>query len=139
MFTTIVKYHSLSKEDRDTLGTVNSEAPETTIALAARELRMIESALRLAVVLGVMTFTALMTHLFFDPLTPSLSSLVNFVSAFFVAIIPNFIVFIFLLAISDKIKRIYIHQSEKQSFVVSIHKLWQKKNDEVMNKNSNST
>jgi hypothetical protein len=67
MFTTIVKYHSLSQEDRDSLGTIDSEAPETTIARAGKELRILESVLRLGVVLGVMIFTAIITHLFFDP------------------------------------------------------------------------
>lgn len=123
MFTTIVKYHSLSQEDRDSLGTIDSEAPETTIARASQELRMVERGLRLAVVLGVMIFTAIVTHLFFDPLTLSFSSLRNFVTAFFVAIIPNMIVLIFLLSLADKFKRIYIHQSKRLSFVVSIHKL----------------
>jgi hypothetical protein len=129
MFTTIVKYHSLSQEDRDSLGTIDSEAPETTITRAGKELRMIDTALRLAVVLGVMIFTAIITHLFFDPLTLSFSSLVNFVSAFFVAIIPNMIVFIFLLALADKFKRVYVHQSKRQSYVVSIHKLWMQANN----------
>jgi hypothetical protein len=129
MFTTIVKYHSLSQEDRDSLGTIDSEAPEVTIALASKELRMIERSLRLAVVLGVLIFTALVTHLFFDPLTLSFSSLLNFVKAFFVAIIPNIIVFIFLLALADKFKRIYLHQSKRQRFVVSIHKLWMERNE----------
>jgi hypothetical protein len=128
MFTTIVKYHSLSQEDRDSLGTIDSEAPETTIARAGKELRLIERGLRLAVVLGVMIFTAIITHLFFDPLTLSFSSLRNFVSAFFVAIIPNIIVLIFLLSLADKFKRILIHQSKRQSFVVSIHRLWNLRN-----------
>ena len=128
MFTTIVKYHSLSQEDRDSLGTIDSEAPEITIARAGKELRILESALRLGVVLGVMIFTAIITHLFFDPLTLSFSSLRNFVRAFFVAIIPNMIVFIFLLALADKFKRIYVHQSKRLSFVVSVHKLWMQRN-----------
>lgn len=128
MFTTIVKYHSLSQEDRDSLGTIDSEAPETTIARASQELRMVERGLRLAVVLGVMIFTAIVTHLFFDPLTLSFSSLRNFVTAFFVAMIPNMIVLIFLLSLADKFKRIYIHQSKRLSFVVSIHKLWMQRN-----------
>lgn len=126
MFTTIVKYHSLSQEDRDSLGTIDSESPETTIARAGKELRILESALRLAVALCVMIFTAIITHLFFDPLTLSFSTLRNFIKAFFVGIIPNIIVFIFLLALADKFKRIYVHQSKRQSFVVSIHKLWMK-------------
>ena len=129
MFTTIVKYHSLSQEDRDSLGTIDSEAPETTIARAGKQLRLIERGLRLAVVLGVMIFTAIITHLFFDPLTLTFSALRNFVLAFFVAIIPNMVVFIFLLALADKFKRIYVHQSKRQSYVVSIHKLWVQRNE----------
>ena len=129
MFTTIVKYHSLSQEDRDSLGTVDSEAPEVTIALAGKELRAIERRLRLTVLLGVLIFTAVITHLFFDPLTVSFSSLLSFIKAFFTAIIPNIVVCIFLLALADKVKRIYVHQSKRQRFVVSIHKLWLERNE----------
>jgi hypothetical protein len=129
MFSTIVKYHSLSKEDKDSLGSVNSEEPETTIGLAGKELLMIEKGLRLAVILGVMLFTAIIAHLFFEPLTLSFNSLLNFVKAFFVAIIPNIIIFVFLLTLANKLKRIYIHQSKRQSFVISIQKLWIQRND----------
>lgn len=132
MFKTIVMYHSLSTEDRDALGTIDSEAPETTITLAGKELVMIERVLRLTVFLGVMLFTAIVAHLFFDPLTLSFNALIDFIKAFFVAIIPNFVVFMFLLAFADKFKRMYLHQSKRQRFVVSIHKLWVKRNDEAI-------